>query len=118
MAVENPTGGVGAYEALELSAAPKVKQRAAAETIGIRSEQGGASARLRGQIEADAEVTAGTTIATILNPALRPKATVEFPTLIGFANQALIIASTGVITSNAAIAATFRIKIDGVTFST
>jgi hypothetical protein len=107
---------VGEWKALALSSAPKVKQRASRETLGTRTEEDGASCRLRGQIEADGAVMVGTTVFT-LPAGHRPKAKLELGVLRGSGTIVMIVETNGVVTLNTELKAAEALKLDGLTFN-
>ena len=99
---QGPEGGsgLGTWTAVALSG--KVQQVAGYEPPAVRTEYGGATARLRGAIEVTSEIQAGETVVTIPTPD-RPQNKVEFGagvSSVGGSNHvgSLLISPTGAVT--------------------
>lgn len=111
-----PEGTAGAWKALTLST--KVAQRAGYLAAEVRTEQGAATARLRGQLEVKSgeELSAGATIAT-LPEACRPADPIELATWFTGVAGLLSISHAGVLSYGSALAAGKIIRLDGLTWS-
>ena len=117
---EGSGGAVGNWTALTLSG--KVKQVSGYEEAAVRTENGGATARLRGVIEVTSEIKAGETVFTI--PAgYRPQSKIEFgigTTTASGANHvgSMLISSAGVATDpETPVPPSVYYLLDGITWN-
>lgn len=88
-------------------------QKTGALVVGARSA--GLGTQLRGQIEAEKEITAGSTIWT-LPEGLRPSSALELPALLNATMVVLKISTGGVVTCSAAMKEKEVLKLDGLMF--
>lgn len=107
---------VGPWAELALSA--KLEAVTGDQTIRVRRELMGSSARLRGngKVKAAEEITAGATIAT-LPLGFRPPATIAVTGSVGSSAAVFIVTAAGVVTSFSAISAGTAFSLDGLSFN-
>lgn len=102
---------VGSWMPLALGA--KVEEAAGLQTLRARTENLGASARMRGaaKVKAGEELKGGETLLT-LPPSLRPPGTVKEVT-----NQEITITSAGVVSVTANLPAASVVLLDNLSFN-
>lgn len=81
--------------------------------MGARSA--GLGTQLRGQIEAEKEITAASTIWT-LPEGLRPSSALELPALLNTTMVVVKISTAGIVTCSVAMKEKEVLKLDGLTF--
>ncbi len=119
---QGPTGGSGVGSWTALALAGNVGQVPGYETVDVRTENAGATARLRGALEVTSEVQPGETVFTI--PAgFRPHNQIEFgvgvSTAVGGNHVgSLVISSSGVVTDpESPVPAGIYYLLDGISWN-